>query len=78
MQLINMVYQGTVTGPMLWNLFFEDAREAINQCFYTEMAYADDLNAYRLFPDSMSNAVIEANLKNCQRELHMWGAVRTK
>ena len=30
MTLRNMVFQGTVTGPILWNLFFEDARLAIN------------------------------------------------
>ena len=34
MTLRNMVFQGTVTGPMLWNLFFEDARHAINECFF--------------------------------------------
>ena len=31
MTLRNMVFQGTVTGPILWNLFFEDARHAINE-----------------------------------------------
>ena len=29
--LANMVYQGTVWGPPLWNVFFEDARWAINE-----------------------------------------------
>ena len=28
-QLKNMIYQGTVWGPWLWNLFYEDARLAI-------------------------------------------------
>ena len=32
MILKNMVFQGTVNGPTLWNLFFEDARQAINEC----------------------------------------------
>ena len=49
MTLRNMVFQGTVTGPMLWNLFFEDARHAINECFFKEIIYADDLNAFRIF-----------------------------
>ena len=49
MTLINMVYQGTVTGPILWNLFFEDACNPINECFFKEVVYADDLNAYRVF-----------------------------
>ena len=42
-----MVYQGTVLGPTLWNLFFEDARAAINEVFFTEYVFADDLNAFR-------------------------------
>ena len=33
MTLMNMVFQGTVTGPDLWNLFFEDARQPIIECF---------------------------------------------
>ena len=37
MALRDMVFQGTVTGPTLWNLYFEDSREAINECFYTEV-----------------------------------------
>ena len=74
MALRDMVYQGTVTGPDLWNLFFEDSRSAINECFYNECVYADDLNAYRIFPGSMDNAAIEENLEVCQHELHQWGA----
>jgi len=72
--LINMVYQGTVIGPDLWNLFFEDSRRPINDCFYTEIVYADDLNAYRVFPSDMDNKKICDNMKVCQRELHTWGA----
>ena len=45
MVLENMVFQGTVLGPDLWNLFFEDAREALNECSYKEAVFADDLNA---------------------------------
>ena len=74
MTLMNMVYQGTVTGPVLWNLFFEDARHAINETFFKEIVYADDLNAYRIFPSTSNNDAIKASLNNCQQELHKWGA----
>ena len=53
---------------------FEDARKAINECFYTEVAFADDLNAYRIFSADVDNEVVKANLKTCQHELHKWGA----
>ena len=72
--LIDMVFQGTVSGPTLWNLFFEDARHAINEWFYTEVVFADDLNAYRTFPSATSNSNIMESLQNCQQELHKWGA----
>ena len=73
MTLSDMVYQGTVTGPILWNLFFEDARHAINECFFTEVVYADDLNAYRVFPKTAKNCDMMRSLDNCQQELHKWG-----
>ena len=66
--------QGTVTGPMLWDLFFEDARQSINDCLYTEVVYADDLNACRVFPHHIDNAFIDKNMDTCQKELHSWGA----
>ena len=68
--LANTVFQGTVLGPMLWNLFFEDAREAINDCFFSEVVFADDWNAYRIFPACVPNDTIRANIKTCQDELH--------
>ena len=74
MTLSNMVYQGTVSGPILWNLFFEDARLAINECFFIEVVYADDLNAYRIFSSACHNDIIIVSLKSCQQELHAWGA----
>ena len=69
-----MVYQGTVTGPTLWNVFFEDARHAINELLFTEVVYADDLNAYRIFPSSTHNDNIKICIGSCQQELHKWGA----
>jgi hypothetical protein len=74
MPLRNMVFQGTVSGPDLWNLFFEDARHAINECFFSEVVFADDLNAYRVFPCATHNSIIMNCIDNCQQELHKWGA----
>ena len=53
----NMVFQGTVLGPQLWNLFFDDARRAINELLYEEIVYADDLNAYKVVPGSTNRQV---------------------
>ena len=49
MVLKNMVFQGTVLGPSLWNLFYEDARRAIHETGFEEIVYADDLNGFKEF-----------------------------
>jgi hypothetical protein len=73
MKLLNMVFQGTVLGPMLWNMFFEDARRAIKELFFTEAVYADDLNAYREFSSQVSDETVKGSIDICQKELHTWG-----
>ena len=68
-----MVYQGTVLGPILWNVFFEDARRAINEWLFEEAVYADDLNAFREFPGDTKNRLVKKCVDSCQQELHKWG-----
>ena len=58
---------------LMAHLFFEDARHAINECFYKEVVFADDLNAYRIYPSASRNSAIKESLNNVQRELHKWG-----
>jgi hypothetical protein len=70
----DMVFQGTVLGPQLWNLFFEDAKSAINEFMYEEIVFADDLNAYKVVPSTTSVATALGSLDNVQRELHKWGS----
>ena len=36
MLLRNMIFQGTVLGPTLWNLFYEDAWHAIHEAGFVE------------------------------------------
>ena len=69
-----MVYQGTVLGPQLWNLFFEDAAKAIQEFLFEEVIYADDLNAFKILPSSTPNDAALKAIDNVQNELHQWGA----
>jgi hypothetical protein len=41
--------------------------------FYEENVYADDLNAYRIFPATTANNQILESLRLSQTELHGWG-----
>ena len=65
-----MVFQGTVWGPLLWNLFFEDAASAIKEFLYEEIIFADDLNAYKIVPSSTTVDKAVESLSEVQKELH--------
>ncbi len=69
----NKVFKGTVFGPLIWKQFFSDAAITLKQPGYTEVVYADDLNAFRGFQCKIDNASIEADLRATQRKLHSWG-----
>ena len=71
--LSNMVFQGIVWGPDFWNVFYEDAAQPVQENGFTEIVYADDLNAFKEVLEEMANedALEEARL--CQRALHTWG-----
>jgi hypothetical protein len=69
----DMVFQGTVLGPQLWNLFFEDAARAVQEFFYEEVIFADDLNVYKVVPSSTSVEKALESIGNVQGELHKWG-----
>ena len=73
MKLLNQVFQGTVWGPPLWNLFFEDARLCLEVIHFAVMVFADDLNAFKQFPNSVDNGSIMSELETAQNSLHQWG-----
>ena len=72
-KLINQVFQGTVWGPQLWNIFYADARRAIHETGFLETVFADDLNCFRAFDGHASNDDILNAINTCQTELHSWG-----
>ena len=69
----DMVFQGTVLGPQLWNLYFEDAAEAIREYMFEKTVYADDLNAYKEFLGTTENKKALLAVDRVQKELHRWG-----
>ena len=73
MILDNMVYQGTVWGPTLCNVHHADAQKPISQNDFTEVIFADDLNAYRSYARSTPNDHLVSDMAKCQADLHRWG-----
>ena len=53
--LENMVFQGTVWGPPLWNLHYSSARHSVNSVGFVEVAYADDMNMSKAFAGTTSS-----------------------
>ena len=71
--LDNMMFQGTVWGPMLWLVFYADSAEPILRLDFTGIVFADDHNAFRVYSASARQDEILADMDACQWELHQWG-----
>ena len=70
--LNDMVFQGTVLGPPLWNLYFADISAAIPNDF-EEKKFADDLTTFKDYSCDTEDEPIMAELSVCQAEVHNWG-----
>ena len=73
MTIQNMVYQGTVLGPPLWNIYYADAAMAVNIIGFLEIVFADDLNCYKDFGIHIPNSELHVEMHYCRSELHRWG-----
>ncbi len=71
--LTNSVFQGTVLGSPLWNLFYVDANSAVRPSGFTEVVFADDFNAWKGFEAGTAVGAILAECRSCQDTLHRWG-----
>ena len=71
--LSNQVFQGTVLGPPLWNVFFVDVRQAIESNGCSEAKFADDLLAQKHYAAEIENDIVLEDLRICQEAAHSWG-----
>ena len=71
--LENSVFQGTVWGPPLWNVYYADASMAVRKTDFEDIVFADDLNCTKVLPPSTTNDDAFTDAKRCQSELHKWG-----
>ena len=73
MNISNMVYQGTVLGPPLWNVYYADAALAAKLIGFLEIVFADDLNCFKHFGFNVANESLQEEMLQCQFELHKLG-----
>ena len=71
--LENMVYQGIVLGPTLWNVFFADVILATSGHNGAAKMFADDLNLFKLFERSASSEEIVDDMGKSRQEIYRWG-----
>ena len=74
-RICNEIFQGTVLGPPLWNVFFKSIDDIIKCCTFKLAKFADDLTAYKNFESSLSNEHILEDMEECQLAAHNWGVV---
>ena len=60
--LSNTVFQGTVLGPILWNLFFADIEKVALELGMEEAKFADDFNCFKACIRDVTNRQILENL----------------
>ena len=51
--LENMIFQGTVLGPILCNIFYADCKRPVRAKTFTETVFADDLNCFKGYPKAI-------------------------
>ena len=71
MELRDQVFQGTVWGPMLWNTYYADAKEAVQKTQLREIIFADDLTALREYPKEVGNDIILKNIRMSRRVAYL-------
>ena len=71
--LSDMVFQGTVLGPDLWNVFFADVADAVRSVGAEEAIFADDLSAFKRFETKIEDVEVMDDMTRCQQAVHKWG-----
>ena len=73
MCLCDMVFQGTVLGPPLWNAFFSDVATKVPVGNQVVNLFADDLSGTTCCVASVFNDVLMDELHELQHRTHVWG-----
>ena len=71
--ILDEIFQGTVLGPPLWNVFFQPVDKPIQNKTFRGAKFADDLTAYKNYESSTSNVQITKTLQEVQADVHAWG-----
>ena len=71
--ILDTVFQGTVLGPPLWNIFFNDVVIPAGSTGGDPNLFADDLSVFQKFDRLDDNDAIKLEMDRCRSEVHSWG-----
>ena len=71
--MTDMVFQGTVLGPCLWNSFFGNIGCSVVEGRQEAQVFADDLKYTSTFPTETSEHIVFNEFKDIQARAHQWG-----
>ena len=74
-EIADTVFQGTVLGPCLWNLFFADVARPAREEGGCESIFADDLSVFKEFERFECNEHILSDMRICRAKVHRWGRI---
>ena len=63
--LCDSVFQGTVFGPPLWNVFYADASRSTSMLGFEEVVFADDYNCPKGFETPVPTHIVLDACKDC-------------
>ena len=74
-EIANTVFQGTVLGPPLWNIFFNDITQAAESTGGESSKFADDLSVFQKFANAKANEDVTRTMNVCRSRVHKWGRI---
>ena len=74
-EIANTVFQGTVLGPPLWNVFFADVTQPAASLGAEPSLFADDLSVFQRFDRNDANEDIKRRMHVCRTRVHAWGRI---
>ena len=77
--LDNMIFQGTVLGPLMWIICSLELPDHVTSQLAHVLChlFADDFTAGKVFPRSGSQGTSSAEMKQVQDKAHQWGKTNT-
>ena len=68
------VAQGSVLGPVLYNIYSRSVKKTFTGCGFACLAFADDKNGYMLFSLSCEYDIFKTKVPECLEQVQSWAS----